>query len=86
MVDTGKKSEIANKPICDKHSIGGVPGDKTTLLVVPLIAAAGLTIPKTSRAITSASGRADSAETLMPVNLTTEQTKLVIEKTNGFDL
>jgi len=76
--------EIANKPICDKHSIGGVPGDKTTLLVVPIIAAAGLTIPKTSsRAITSASGTADRAETLMPVNLTTEQMKIVVEKTNG---
>ena len=84
MVETGKKMEIANKPICDKHSIGGVPGDKTTLLVVPIIAAAGLTIPKTSsRAITSASGTADRAETLMPVNLTTEQMKIVVEKTNG---
>ncbi|HJS65087.1 MAG TPA: AMP phosphorylase [Nitrososphaeraceae archaeon] len=84
MVETGKKLEIANKPICDKHSIGGVPGDKTTLLVVPIIAAAGLTIPKTSsRAITSASGTADRAEILMPVNLTTEHMKMVIEKTNG---
>ena len=84
MVQTGKKLQVANKPICDKHSIGGVPGDKTTLLVVPIIAAAGLSIPKTSsRAITSASGTADRVETLMPVNLTTEEMKMMVEKTNG---
>lgn len=62
MVETGSKLDIKKGPICDKHSIGGVPGDKSTLLIVPIIAAAGLTIPKTSsRAITSAAGTADRA-------------------------
>ncbi|OYT43236.1 thymidine phosphorylase [Candidatus Bathyarchaeota archaeon ex4484_40] len=54
MVETGNTLKLDRHPILDKHSIGGVPGDKTTLLVVPIIAACGLTIPKTSsRAITS---------------------------------
>ncbi|MDI6798890.1 MAG: AMP phosphorylase, partial [Candidatus Aenigmarchaeota archaeon] len=84
MVRTGKTLELERKPIVDKHSIGGAVGDKTTLLVVPIVAAAGLTIPKTSsRAITSASGSADRAEVLMPVNLDVDDMKRVVEKTNG---
>lgn len=84
MVNTGQKLQLDKKPIADKHSVGGVPGDKTTLLLVPIVAAAGVTIPKTSsRAITSAAGTADRAETLMPVNLDVEEMKRVVEKTNG---
>jgi len=84
MVETGRKLELNKKIIVDKHSIGGVPGDKTTLLVVPIVAAAGVVIPKTSsRAITSATGSADRAEVLMPVDLDIEEMKEVIEKTNG---
>ena len=84
MVETGQHLEIGKTPICDKHSIGGVPGDKTTLLVVPIVAAAGLIIPKTSsRAITSAAGTADRAEVLMPVTLSVEEMKDVVGKTNG---
>src|SRR5574342_888674 len=84
MVRTGKHLNFRKKIIVDKHSVGGVPGDKTTLLVVPIVAAAGLTIPKTSsRAITSAAGTADRAETLMPVNLGNEEMKKVIRKCNG---
>ncbi|MGC8710700.1 MAG: AMP phosphorylase [Candidatus Micrarchaeia archaeon] len=84
MVNTGEELKLKKKRIYDKHSIGGVPGDKTTLLVVPIVAAAGLTIPKTSsRAITSAAGTADRAEVLMPVNLGISEMKSTIEKTNG---
>lgn len=84
MVETGKQLRLNKKLICDKHSIGGVAGDKTTLLVVPIVASAGLTIPKTSsRAITGASGTADRAESLMPVDLDIEEMKKVVEKTNG---
>jgi AMP phosphorylase len=83
MVGTGKMLKLG-KRVVDKHSIGGVPGDKTTLLVVPIVAAAGLTIPKTSsRAITSAAGTADRAETMMPVNLTDQEMKKVIKECNG---
>lgn len=84
MVETGETLKLDKKIIVDKHSIGGVVGDKTTLLVVPIIAACGLTIPKTSsRAITGAAGSADRAEVLMPVNLDIEEMKRVVEKTNG---
>ena len=60
--------------VYDKHSTGGVPGNKVTLIIVPIIAAAGLFIPKTStRAITSPSGTADSMEVLAPVAFTKEK-------------
>jgi len=84
MVESGKTLNLNRKPIVDKHSIGGVPGDKTTLIVVPIIAACGLTIPKSSsRAITSAAGSADRAEVLMPVNLEIDEVRRVVEKTGG---
>jgi len=84
MIDTGKKLNINKKIIADKHSIGGVPGDKTTLLVVPIIASEGFTIPKTSsRAITSVAGTADRAEVLMPVEFTTKKMLQILKKSNG---
>jgi AMP phosphorylase len=84
MVQTGKTLDFGQTPILDKHSIGGIPGDKTSLLVVPIIAAAGFTIPKTSsRAVTSPAGTADRFETLCPVKLSIPEIKRVVEKTNG---
>jgi len=84
MVETGERLELGVKPVLDKHSIGGVPGDKTTLLVVPILASLGYYIPKTSsRAITSPAGTADRAEVLMPVDLTLEEIRRVVLKVGG---
>lgn len=84
MVETGRTLDFDKKPILDKHSIGGVPGDKTTLLVIPIVSAAGFTIPKTSsRAITSPAGTADRMEVLCPVDLTIEEMRGVVKKTNA---
>jgi AMP phosphorylase len=84
MVATGKRLRLDEKIVCDKHSIGGIPGDKTSLVLVPIIAAAGLTIPKTSsKAITSPCGTAERMEALAPVDLSLEEIKEVVEKTNG---
>ncbi|MEM2897002.1 MAG: AMP phosphorylase [Candidatus Bathyarchaeia archaeon] len=84
MVEVGKTLKLDKKLIVDKHSIGGIPGDKTTLLVVPIVASFGLSIPKSSsRAITSAAGTADRAEILMPVNLDLKEMEKVVSKTNG---
>jgi AMP phosphorylase len=84
MITTGKTISFGKGPILDKHSVGGIPGDKTSMLVVPIVAAAGFMIPKTSsRAITSPAGTADRVETLCPVNLSTTEIKSVVEKTNG---
>ncbi|VVB56016.1 AMP phosphorylase [uncultured archaeon] len=84
MIDTGEKIEFDTHPIMDKHSIGGVPGNKISLLVVPIIAANGLLIPKTSsRAITGAAGTADLMEVLAPVEFTADEIKTMTEKVGG---
>ena len=84
MVETGKRFRLGKKVICDKHSIGGIPGDKTSLVLVPIIAASGFTIPKTSsRAITSPCGTAERMEILAPVDLTLDEIEEVVEKTNA---
>ncbi len=81
MVKTGRTIDFKKKPILDKHSIGGVPGDKTTLVVVPIVAAAGYTIPKSSsRAITSPAGTADRMEALAPVDLRMEEILDVVDE------
>ncbi|MFJ4293168.1 phosphonate metabolism protein/1,5-bisphosphokinase (PRPP-forming) PhnN [Cupriavidus sp. NPDC089707] len=62
--------------VVDKHSIGGVPGSRITLIVVPIVAAYGLAMPKTSsRAITSAAGTADAMETVARVDLAHEDVR-----------
>lgn len=72
------------KHIASMHSIGGVAGDRSTMLVVPIIASLGITIPKTvTKAISSASGTADTMEVLAPVALTKEQIQRVVNDTNG---
>jgi len=84
MITTGEKIEFDTHPIMDKHSIGGVPGNKISLLIVPIIAAAGLLIPKTSsRAITGAGGTADLMEILAPVVFTADEIKSMTEKVGG---
>ena len=84
MVETGEQIKFASKPIVDKHSIGGVPGNKISLLVVPLIAASGLKIPKTSsRAITGAGGTADLMEVLAFVEFSASEVQQMTEKVGG---
>ncbi len=80
MVNTGDKLKFSNITL-DKHSIGGVPGNRTTMVVIPIIAAAGFTIPKTSsRAITSPAGTADTMECLAKVELPANRIKQIIKK------
>ena len=74
-----------DKPIVvDKHCIGGIPGNRTSMIIVPIVAAHGLTIPKTSsRAITSPAGTADTMEVLARVDLGVEQMKEVVRACHG---
>lgn len=83
IAETGTRIDF-EKPVFDKHSIGGVPGNKVTLIVVPIIAATGLLIPKTSsRAITSPSGTADTMSVLAPVEFSAQELKKIVSKISG---
>ncbi len=84
MVSIGEQLHWPTQPVVDKHSVGGLPGSCTTPVVVAILAACGLTIPKTSsRAITSPAGTADTMETLAPVSLTLAEMRRVVEKEGG---
>ncbi len=74
-----------NRPIVvDKHCIGGIPGNRASMILVPIVAAHGLTIPKTSsRAITSPAGTADTMELLARVDLGVDEMKEVVAACNG---
>ncbi|RXT51328.1 phosphonate metabolism protein/1,5-bisphosphokinase (PRPP-forming) PhnN [Bosea sp. Tri-44] len=71
--------------VVDKHSMGGIPGSRITLIVVPIVAAHGaFLMPKTSsRAITSAAGTADAMEALARVELNPAELRACVEKARG---
>lgn len=84
MIKTGEQLHWDYPIVVDKHSIGGIPGNRTTPIVVAIVAAAGLIIPKTSsRAITSPAGTADTIETMARVNLTDAEIQAVVAKEGG---
>lgn len=84
MVETGQQLHWNREVVMDKHCVGGLPGNRTTPIVVAILASAGLTIPKTSsRAITSPAGTADTMETLTNVDLDMSQIRHVVQIENG---
>ena len=84
MVAAGDRLVWDRDLVVDKHCIGGVPGNRTSLIVAPIVAAHGLMIPKTSsRAITSPSGTADTMEVLARVDLSEDEMRAVVERCNG---
>ncbi len=84
MVDTGDRVPFEKGPVFDFHSIGGVPGNKVTPIVVSIVAAAGLMLPKTSsRAISSACGTSDFVETFCDVEVSAERLKEIGESVGG---
>ncbi|MBI4058374.1 thymidine phosphorylase [Candidatus Gottesmanbacteria bacterium] len=83
MTETGMKLSFKGI-VADKHSTGGVAGTRTTMIIVPIVAAAGIKIPKnSSRAITSPSGTADTMEVIAPVTFSPLKIKRMVEKVGG---
>jgi len=81
ILNSGERISLKNKFVVDKHSIGGIPGNRTTPIVVSICASQGLIFPKTSsRAITSAAGTADVLETLTKVEFSAKELKKIISK------
>ncbi|MCB1214316.1 MAG: thymidine phosphorylase family protein [Deltaproteobacteria bacterium] len=81
MVESGESLTWSQSPIMDKHCVGGLPGNRTTPIVVAIVSAFGLVIPKTSsRAITSPAGTADTMEVFTKVDLSLSEMRQVVEK------
>ena len=84
MIGVGDRISWPYPIVADKHCVGGLPGNRTTLIIVPIIAALGLPIPKTSsRAITSPAGTVDTMETVAPVGLDLVAMRRVVEREGG---
>ena len=84
MANTGDIIKFSRSPVFDFHSLGGVPGNKVTPIVVSIVAAAGLMIPKTSsRAISSACGTSDFVETFCDVELDASKVMSISENVGG---
>ena len=84
MIKVGNQFKWDDAMVVDKHCVGGLPGNRTTPIVVAIVAAFGLTIPKTSsRAITSPAGTANTMEVLAPVNLDAEKMRSAVIKEKG---
>jgi thymidine phosphorylase len=84
MVDCGRRLNWKGSLVVDKHCIGGIPGNRTSMLVVPIVAAHGLLCPKTSsRAITSPAGTADTMEVLANVDLPFEVLSDIVLKNHA---
>lgn len=84
MIAVGERLQWGKPLVVDKHCVGGLPGNRTTPIVVAIVCAHDLIMPKTSsRAITSPAGTADTMETLAPVELSLATMRSVVEKENG---
>jgi thymidine phosphorylase len=88
MIAAGKtldwQRSVHGGPVVDKHCIGGIPGNRTSMLVVPIVTAHGMLCPKTSsRAITSPAGTADTMEVLARVELPLERLQQIVRDTQG---
>ncbi len=84
MAEVGTQLHWDAPVVVDKHCIGGIPGNRTSMIIVPIVAAHGLTIPKTSsRAITSPAGTADTMEVLANVDLSLPEMRRVVEECKG---
>lgn len=84
MVLSGSRLDWREHPVVDKHCIGGIPGNRTSMLVVPIVAAHGMLCPKTSsRAITSPAGTADTMEVLANVELPMDTLADIVREHRG---
>jgi len=84
IVAAGKTLDLGKGKVLDKHAGGGVPNNRTTMIVTPIVAAAGFVMPKTSsRAITSPAGTADVVEVLAPVALSKDKLERIVKKTGA---
>ncbi len=70
--------------VVDHHCIGGVPGNKTDIIITAIVSAYGLPIPKTSaRSLTSCAGVADTFSVLANVDFDEHKLKQLVQENRG---
>jgi putative thymidine phosphorylase len=70
--------------VVDHHCLGGIPGNKTDIIITAIVAAYGLPIPKTaSRSLSSCAGVADTMSVLANVDLDETLLKKLIRENRG---
>lgn len=84
MLDAGDSLDWQQSLVVDKHCVGGLPGNRTTPIVVSIVTACGGVMPKTSsRAITSPAGTADTMSTMTDVELDLDVLQQVVNQEGG---
>lgn len=84
MAETGETFKFDSEIVADKHCMGGVPGNETTMIIVPIIASLGITIPKSfSKAITSPAATGECVDTLMDIEFNKEEIYKLVKKNNS---
>ena len=82
MAETGEMLHFSGV-VADKHCMGGVPGNETTMIMIPLLTSLGIKMPKTfSKAITTPAATGECVSVLMDISFTKKEIQQLVKKNN----
>ena len=82
MAETGEMLHF-DGIVADKHCMGGVPGNETTMIMIPLLASLGIKMPKTfSKSITTPAATGECVNVLMDISFSKRQIEGLVKKNN----
>lgn len=69
--------------VADKHCMGWVPGNETTMIIIPLLTSLGIKMPKTfSKAITTPAATGECVSVLMDISFSKKEIQNLVKKNN----
>ncbi|MFA7298809.1 MAG: thymidine phosphorylase [Candidatus Absconditabacterales bacterium] len=80
-----KTGEMLHFPgiVADKHCMGGVSGNETTMIMIPLLTSLGIKMPKTfSKAITTPAATGECVSVLMDISFSKKEIEDLVKKNN----
>lgn len=82
MAETGEMLKFPGV-VADKHCMGGVPGNETTMIMIPLLTSLGIKMPKTfSKAITTPAATGECVSVLMDISFSKKEIEDLVKKNN----
>jgi thymidine phosphorylase len=82
MAETGEMLHF-DGVVADKHCMGGVPGNETTMIMIPILASLGIKMPKTfSKSITTPAATGECVNVLMDISFSKRQIEALVKKNN----